>query len=82
MHSLRYTVVQALGAYKLARFAYDRLQQHRIPPSWQDAVDLDMLAIQVDSSTISIKYYIITSATTNIVHSSSQASVDTLCAQV
>lgn len=35
-----------LGAYKLARFAYDRLQKLKLPESWQDGIDLDMLTIQ------------------------------------
>ncbi|CAM9423686.1 unnamed protein product [Chrysoparadoxa australica] len=37
---------KVLGGYKLARFAYDRLQQQRLPGNWQDQVDLDMLTIQ------------------------------------
>lgn len=36
-----------LGAFKLARFAYDRLQRQRVPPFWQDQIDLDMLTVQV-----------------------------------
>lgn len=35
-----------LGAFKLARFAYDRLQRQRVPPFWQDQIDLDMLTVQ------------------------------------
>ncbi|CAN0552662.1 unnamed protein product, partial [Ectocarpus sp. 12 AP-2014] len=34
---------KVLGAFKLARFAYDRLQRQRVPPLWQDQIDLDML---------------------------------------
>ena len=36
----------ALGAYKMARMAFDRLGNYRVPPSWQDAVDLTVLTIQ------------------------------------
>lgn len=35
-----------LGAYKLARFAFDELQQLRLPPSWTDQIDLSMMTIQ------------------------------------
>ncbi|CAM9651174.1 unnamed protein product [Heterosigma akashiwo] len=35
-----------LGAYKLARFAYDRLNLMRVPPAWRDQLDLDMLTVQ------------------------------------
>jgi hypothetical protein len=35
-----------LGAYKLARMAFDKLGSHRIPPSWLDQVDLTVLTIQ------------------------------------
>jgi len=35
-----------LGAYKLARFAYERLNSLRVPPAWQDQLDLDMLTVQ------------------------------------
>jgi hypothetical protein len=66
-------LVQALGAYKLARFAYDRLQQHRVPPSWQDAVDLDMLAIQVITTT-TISITIITAAAAAVGYYSSACS--------
>ncbi|CAM9228975.1 unnamed protein product, partial [Ascophyllum nodosum] len=34
------------GAFKLARFAYDRLQRQRVPLLWQDQIDLDMLTVQ------------------------------------
>ena len=37
---------KVLGAYKLARFAYDRLQQLKVPDTWDDNIDLDMLTIQ------------------------------------
>lgn len=37
---------QALGAYKLARTAYDRLQVLRVPSSWQHQIDLSCLAIR------------------------------------
>lgn len=36
----------ALGAFKLARFAYDRLQQQCVPLPWLDQIELDMLAVQ------------------------------------
>ncbi|CAM9531119.1 unnamed protein product [Ectocarpus sp. 6 AP-2014] len=44
-HTLYTLAKQAkvLGAFKLARFAYDRLQRQRVPPLWQDQIDLDML---------------------------------------
>ena len=36
-----------LGAYKLARFAYDRLQQLRLPTtSWIDKIDLETLGVR------------------------------------
>jgi len=35
-----------LGAYKLARYAFDELQQLRLPPSWTDQIDLSMMTIQ------------------------------------
>jgi intraflagellar transport protein 122 len=35
-----------LGAYKMARMAFDRLGVYRVPVSWQDAVDLTVLTIQ------------------------------------
>ena len=37
---------KVLGAYKLARFSYDRLQQLKVPESWEDNIDLDMMTIQ------------------------------------
>ncbi|CAM9596903.1 unnamed protein product [Phaeothamnion confervicola] len=37
---------KAIGAFKLARFAFDRLQLQRVPPGWVDQVELDMLALQ------------------------------------
>lgn len=45
---LNLLILQAkvLGAFKLARFAYDRLQRQRVPPLWQDQIDLDMLTVQ------------------------------------
>jgi intraflagellar transport protein 122 len=48
VHTLYTLTKQAkeLGAHKLARYAYEQLQLQRVPPSWQDQVDLDMLAIQ------------------------------------
>lgn len=42
---------KVLGAFKLARFAYDRLQRQRVPPLWQDQIDLDMLTVQVSGHT-------------------------------
>ncbi|CAM9316512.1 unnamed protein product, partial [Laminaria digitata] len=47
-HTLYTLAKQAkvLGAFKLARFAYDRLQRQRVPPLWQDQIDLDMLTVQ------------------------------------
>lgn len=41
---------KVLGAFKLARFAYDRLQRQRVPLLWQDQIDLDMLTVQVHGS--------------------------------
>lgn len=35
-----------LGAYKLARMAYDKLQVLRVPPAWQHQMDLSCLAIR------------------------------------
>ncbi len=35
-----------LGAYKLARMAFDKLGTHRIPSTWLDVVDLTVLTIQ------------------------------------
>ena len=37
---------KVLGAFKLARFAYDRLQQLKVPFTWEDNIDLDVLTIQ------------------------------------
>eukprot|EP00927_Polykrikos_kofoidii_P071466 TRINITY_DN6772_c0_g1_i1.p1 TRINITY_DN6772_c0_g1~~TRINITY_DN6772_c0_g1_i1.p1 ORF type:complete len:1294 (+),score=238.21 TRINITY_DN6772_c0_g1_i1:115-3996(+) len=37
---------QTLGAYKLARMAYDKLQALRVPPTWQHQIDLSCLAIR------------------------------------
>mmetsp|Transcript_102146 Transcript_102146/g.284436 ORF Transcript_102146/g.284436 Transcript_102146/m.284436 type:complete len:1297 (+) Transcript_102146:78-3968(+) len=37
---------QSLGAYKLARMAYDKLQVLRVPPTWQHQIDLSCLAIR------------------------------------
>ena len=37
---------KALGAFKLARSAYEKLQQLRVPPEWTDQIDFDMLTIQ------------------------------------
>merc|ERR1719356_2152133 len=37
---------QSLGAYKLARMAYDKLQVLRVPPTWQHQIDLNSLAIR------------------------------------
>ncbi|KAH8096448.1 hypothetical protein JL720_3820 [Aureococcus anophagefferens] len=34
-----------LGAYKLARFAYDKLQHMKVPDEWQEQLDVDMLTI-------------------------------------
>ncbi|CAM9548057.1 unnamed protein product, partial [Choristocarpus tenellus] len=47
-HTLYTLAKQAkiLGAFKLARFAYDRLQRQQIPPLWQDQIDFDMLTVQ------------------------------------
>ena len=36
----------ALGAFKLARFAYEKMNSVRLPPSWRDPVDLSILAVQ------------------------------------
>jgi intraflagellar transport protein 122 len=35
-----------LGAYKLARFAYDKLQQLRLPNNWIDQIDLSTITIR------------------------------------
>jgi intraflagellar transport protein 122 len=37
---------QNLGAYKLARMAYDKLQVLRVPSTWQHQIDLSCLAIR------------------------------------
>jgi len=37
---------QNLGAYKLARMAYEKLQVLRVPPTWQHQIDLSCLAIR------------------------------------
>merc|ERR1719387_2799772 len=37
---------QNLGAFKLARMAYDKLQVLRVPPTWQHQIDLSCLAIR------------------------------------
>jgi intraflagellar transport protein 122 len=37
---------QNLGAYKLARMAYDKLQVLRVPPTWQHQIDLSCLSIR------------------------------------
>jgi len=37
---------QSLGAFKLARTAYDKLQVLRVPPTWQHQIDLSCLAIR------------------------------------
>lgn len=43
-----------MGAFKLARFAYDRLQRQRVPPLWQDQIDLDLLMVQVEPSFLTL----------------------------
>jgi intraflagellar transport protein 122 len=35
-----------LGAYKLARFAYNKLQTLVLPPAWQEEVDLQSVIIR------------------------------------
>lgn len=35
-----------LGGYKLARYAYEKLQTLRIPPKFQEAVDLGSITIR------------------------------------
>jgi len=40
------TQAQSLGAFKLARMAYDKLQVLRVPPTWQHQIDLSCLAIR------------------------------------
>lgn len=37
---------KALGAFKLARSAYEKLQQLRVPGDWTDKIEFDMLTIQ------------------------------------
>eukprot|EP00435_Cladocopium_sp_Y103_P003925 s3979_g1.t1 len=37
---------QSLGAFKLARMAYDKLQVLRVPPTWQHQIDLACLSIR------------------------------------
>jgi intraflagellar transport protein 122 len=37
---------QSLGAFKLARMAYDKLQVLRVPPTWQHQIDLSCLSIR------------------------------------
>jgi len=37
---------QSLGAFKLARMAYDKLQVLRVPSTWQHQIDLSCLAIR------------------------------------
>jgi intraflagellar transport protein 122 len=37
---------KVLGAFKLARSTYDRLQQLKVPEAWDDNIDLDMMTIQ------------------------------------
>ena len=32
-----------LGAYKLARFAYDKLQHMKVPDEWQEQLDLELV---------------------------------------
>lgn len=36
-----------LGAYKLARYAYEKLQNTRVPPRFQEAVDLGLSLIHI-----------------------------------
>lgn len=36
---------KGLGAYKLARYAYDRLQRLKVPTSWMNQVDLDVMTL-------------------------------------
>lgn len=40
------TKAREMGAYKLARTAYQRLQTMRIPPAWQNEVDLQTVLIR------------------------------------
>lgn len=44
LHALA-THGEAMGAYKLARHAYNRLQALRVPPTWQEQVDIACIAI-------------------------------------
>jgi len=37
---------KALGAFKLARYAFDRLQHLKVPLSWTNQIDTDMMTIQ------------------------------------
>lgn len=37
---------QALSAFKLARFALDRLNGLLVPPAWRDAIELSILRVQ------------------------------------
>jgi intraflagellar transport protein 122 len=37
---------QSLGAFKLARMAYDKLQVLRVPPTWQHQIDISCLSIR------------------------------------
>jgi len=37
---------KALGAFKLARYAFDRLQHLKVPLSWTNQIDTDMITIQ------------------------------------
>jgi len=37
---------QQLGAFKLARFAYEQLQHLRLPPEWIDAIDVGTMSIK------------------------------------
>ncbi|KND02004.1 uncharacterized protein SPPG_02510 [Spizellomyces punctatus DAOM BR117] len=39
-------LARALGAYKLARYAYDKLQTMNVPPIWQETVDVGTLTIR------------------------------------
>ena len=39
-------LAQKIGAYKLSRTAFDRLQKLRIPPHWIDQIDLASVAIR------------------------------------
>jgi intraflagellar transport protein 122 len=37
---------ETLGAYKVARWAYDRLQSYNVPQSWRDRIDQAVVGIQ------------------------------------